>query len=85
MKYTDATERQPQPKFLRMPPSGTTEPTTGLKRGYLYRLAREGKIPTVTLKEKGAKRGVTLIEAESLYRYLEAHMDYGRTGSEHDH
>ncbi len=53
-----------------MPPVGALEPFTGLKRSLLYSLARDGVIRTVCLRRPGALRGVRLIEARSLFAYL---------------
>lgn len=58
------------PEFLRMPPPAGFEPFSGLRRGLLYELLREGKVRSVCLRKPGAQRGVRLIEAASLFGYL---------------
>lgn len=65
------TEARAKPEWLRMPKPGHTCPVTGLSRAYLYRLATDGKIKTVSLRDRGKLRGVRLISYDSLLAYIE--------------
>lgn len=58
-----------------MPLPGKVEPLTGLRRGLLYDLARNGTIRTVLLRRPGAIRGVRLIDTRSLLGYLHGLCD----------
>ncbi len=60
------------PEFLPMPRPG--QYCEGLGRAYLYKLAHEGKIQTVSLRERGKLRGKRLIVAESLRTYLRSQI-----------
>jgi hypothetical protein len=44
---------------------------TGLGRSALYGLVKEGKVRAISVRRPGAKRGVTLVEYDSLISYLE--------------
>jgi hypothetical protein len=57
-------------EFLPMPGPGQVCPYSGLRRGALYALWREGLIETISLRRKGRSRGRRLIVAESLKNYL---------------
>lgn len=63
------------PAFVRMPPPNGACPLTGLKRGALYALAREGKIKTATIRRKGSNRGIRLINVASLLAYVNECQD----------
>ena len=58
------------PEWIRLPRPGETEPRTGLTRGVLTRLATEGKIKAISLRDGGKKRGCRLINLGSLLSYL---------------
>ena len=58
------------PAYVRMPQPGTACPITGLRRGALYELAREGKIKTSTIRRKGSMRGIRLVNVESLLAFV---------------
>jgi hypothetical protein len=60
----------PKPETIRFPRAGGREPFTGLSRGFLYALASEGKIKTISLRERGKARGVRLIVYDSLIDYI---------------
>jgi len=60
-----------RPEFVRMPKPGAVCQWTGLGRSYLYQLANEGKIKTLSLRKRGAARGVRLIRLDSVFEYLE--------------
>lgn len=59
-----------RPEFVRMPKPGSVCPWSGLGRSYLYQLATEGKIKTLSLRKRGASRGVRLIRLDSVLEYL---------------
>jgi hypothetical protein len=61
---------EPKPEFIRFPRNGEREPYTQLTRGFLYKLAVEGKIKTHSLRERGKKFGVRLIVLDSLLDYI---------------
>lgn len=58
------------PEFFPMPSPGQTCPYSGLRRGALYALWKEGLIETVSIRRKGRTRGRRLIVAETLRNYL---------------
>ena len=58
------------PEFTRYPRPGTRCPLTGLSRTSLVELVDAGKVRAVRLRKKGAARGVTLINRQSLLEYL---------------
>jgi hypothetical protein len=57
-------------EFLPMPGPGQICPYSGLRRGALYGLWKDGLIETIALRRKGRSRGRRLIVAESLRNYL---------------
>lgn len=66
-----------RPEFLRLPPVGTADPLTGLRRSLLNSLilptAENGHKPpvrSIVLRKPGRKRGVRLIHFASLLDYL---------------
>jgi hypothetical protein len=60
----------PTPEFVAMPGPGQVCPYSGLKRGMLYQLTKEGLIRTVSLRRKGTTRARRLIVFSSLMAYL---------------
>ena len=58
------------PEWIRLPRPGEAEPRTGLTRGILSRLANEGKIKSISLRDAGKKRGCRLIHLASLLSHL---------------
>lgn len=60
-----------RPEWIRMPRPGQNCPHSGLSRAYLYKLAADGRIKTLALRESGKKRGVRLVSYASLIGYLE--------------
>ena len=58
------------PEFCRLPRPKTRCAITGLSRTSLSELIDEGKVRAVRLRKKGAARGVTLINRQSLLDYL---------------
>jgi hypothetical protein len=59
-----------KPEFVRFPKNGERDPHTGLTRAFLYEAAQDGRIKTISLKARGAKRGVSLIVFDSLMDYI---------------
>jgi len=59
-----------KPEFIRLPRPGATCPFTGLTRSFLYAPASQGKIKTISLRERGKARGVRLISYDSLLGFL---------------
>ena len=59
-----------QPEWIRLPRPGEHEPRTGLTRSVISRLCAEGKVKSITLRERGKLRGVRLVRLESLLGYL---------------
>lgn len=57
-------------EFLPMPGPGQTCPYSGLRRGALYALWRDGEIEAIAVRRKGRARGRRLIVAETLRNYL---------------
>lgn len=62
--------KPPRPEFVRMPTNNRLCPYTGLSRSFLYGLATEGKIRTISLRRRGTMRGVRLIDLDSLLTYI---------------
>ncbi len=63
-------ERQGQlPVWIRSPKFGT-EHFTGFTRSYLYLLASEGKIRSVSIRAPGQVKGVRLFNLQSLLDFV---------------
>lgn len=58
------------PEFIRLPKPGEHCKYSGLTRSVLSRLAAEGKIRAVSLRDRGKLRGCKLINLASLLEYL---------------
>jgi len=58
------------PEFCRLPRPNARCPITGLSRTSLVELVDARKIRAVRLRKKGAARGITLINRQSLIDYL---------------
>ncbi len=63
-----------KPEFLALPRPGAVCPVCGLGRSYLYQLINEGKIQSVSLRERGKTRGKRLIVADSVLAYLRSQI-----------
>ncbi|HEY5298632.1 MAG TPA: hypothetical protein VIK59_11995 [Verrucomicrobiae bacterium] len=61
---------QVAPIFCRLPRPKTRCPLTGLSRTSLVELIDAGKVRAVRLRKKGAARGVTLVNRQSLLDFL---------------
>ncbi|OVE76762.1 hypothetical protein BVX97_00495 [bacterium E08(2017)] len=57
-------------RWIRLPKNGEREYHSGLSRGMLYELIKEGEIRSVSLKKPGHIRGCRLIWLPSLMDYL---------------
>lgn len=62
------------PVWVRAPARGL-EPHTGLSRGRMYALYRDGLVRTASLRPKGAVRGVRLFNLKSLLDYINSCED----------
>jgi len=58
------------PVFIRLPRQGEVCPHSGLSRAFMYQLISEGKIRSISLRDKGKSRGVRLVRYESLMDFL---------------
>ena len=70
-----------QPEFLRLPKSGTRCPVTGLSRSKLNQLILPSElnghrppVRSVSLRKRGAVRGVRLIATDALLAYLRGEL-----------
>ena len=57
-----------KPEWLRIPDAVRLY---GIGRSSLYELIAEGKIKSVCLRQRGSTRGIRLLSADSLSRYIE--------------
>ena len=57
-----------RPEWLRIPDAIKLY---GIGRSSLYELMAEGKIKTALLRQRGSVRGIRLLSADSLSRYIE--------------
>jgi len=62
----------PIPVWIRAPKNGI-ETYTGLTRSYLYQLASQGLIRTVSIREPGKERGCRLFHLASILSFIERH------------
>jgi hypothetical protein len=81
------------PEFLRLPRTGTRCPITGLSRSHLNSLilpceqnGHKPPVKSVSLRRRGALRGVRLIATHALLEYLRREMNpLGLNQAEFDH
>jgi hypothetical protein len=66
----------PIPVWIRAPKSGA-ETYTGLTRSFLYQLAAQGLIRTVSIREPGKERGCRLFYLQSILAFIEKHEQKG--------
>lgn len=59
-----------RPEWLRLPKPGQRCPVSGLCRSYLHTLVRDGKVQTVSIRERGRKTGIRLISYDSLMAFI---------------
>ena len=57
-----------RPEWLRIPDAVKLY---GIGRSSLYELIAEGKIKSVCLRQRGSTRGIRLLSADSLSKYIE--------------
>jgi hypothetical protein len=62
----------PIPVWIRAPKTGA-ETYTGLTRSFLYQLAAQGLIRTVSIREPGKERGCRLFHLQSILSFIERH------------
>lgn len=67
MKRSEKERKYPKPEFLG---AGAMRTTFGLNRNALYTLAADGKIQSVSLRRKGARRGTRLWDCHSVREFL---------------
>jgi hypothetical protein len=60
-----------RPVWVRGPKGGEVEHYSGLGRGKLYQLEKDGLIRTASLKPRGAVRGVKLFLLQGLLDYID--------------
>ena len=60
------------PVWIRAPKSGA-ETYTGLTRSFLYQLAAQGLIRTVSIREPGKERGCRLFHLQSILEFISRH------------
>ena len=72
---TNQTTTVARPEFLRFPRTGERCPVSSLSRPFLYQLAKDGLIKTISLRERNTKRGVSLIVTDSLIDYIKGHVE----------
>jgi hypothetical protein len=65
------TETAPQRvEFFRLPQPGKRDPHFGLSRGWYYKAAALGEIRMVSIRQRGALRGVRLVVYDSVRDYV---------------
>ncbi|RRJ97034.1 hypothetical protein Ga0100231_008130 [Opitutaceae bacterium TAV4] len=71
-----------RPEFLRLPKNGTRCPVTGLSRASMNDLILPTKangyrptVKSVSLRKRGAVRGVRLIPTDEILSYLKAQLE----------
>jgi hypothetical protein len=57
-------------EFFRLPPPGKRDPHFGLSRGWYYKTASLGEIKMVSIRQRGALRGVRLVVYASVVEYI---------------
>ena len=62
----------PIPVWIRAPKAGA-ETYSGLTRSFLYQLASQGLIRTVSIREPGKERGCRLFHLESILEFISRH------------
>lgn len=64
------------PVWVRAPKTGA-ETYTGLTRSFLYQIASQGLIRTVSIREPGKERGCRLFHLQSILAFIEKHEQKG--------
>lgn len=60
------------PVWIRAPKTGA-ETYTGLTRSFLYQIASQGLIRTVSIREPGKERGCRLFHLQSILEFISRH------------
>lgn len=60
----------PRPEFFRLPAPRKRDPFFGLSRGWYYKAAAAGEIKMVSVRQRGALRGVRLVVLDSVLAYI---------------
>lgn len=63
-----------KPEWLRLPDATRA---SGIGRSSLYELVKENKIKSVCLKNRNSTRGIRLINADSLSKFIESFASAG--------
>jgi hypothetical protein len=61
-------------EFFRLPAPGKRDPHFGLSRGWYYKSAELGEIKMVSIRQRGAVRGVRLVVYDSVRDYISRAM-----------
>lgn len=61
----------PQIEFLRLPAPKQRDAIFGLTRQWYYRHAAAGDIRLISLRKRGEVRGVALVDADSVRRFID--------------
>lgn len=79
------------PTAIRLPPAGSTDPLFGLTRSFLNSLILptpdndfSPPVKSYSLRRKGARKGVRLIDVQSLTEFVKAHQDRGHKEGTND-
>lgn len=59
-----------KPEWVRLPKPGVNCPISGLCRSTLYQLCKAESIKSVVLRQRGAARGIRLLNYDSLIAFL---------------
>lgn len=72
------TATMPEPEWIRIPQASAW---CGMCRSSLYQLINEGKVRSVSMRERGTTRGTRLISFPSLKAFLESKATGGEAQS----
>ena len=67
---TGSPKLQELPITFRLPKVGQRDPHFGLSRAWYYAAEADGRINLIRLREKGKKRGTTLVPTEQVLRLI---------------
>ena len=65
------------PEFIEVPKPRQVCPWSGLRRGMIFQLIREGRIRSVCLRQPGRLRGKRLVHLPSVLELLRCNMEGG--------
>jgi hypothetical protein len=63
--------KSPPVEFFRLPRPGERDPHFGLARSWYYQAAAQGEIKLVSLRHRGAIRGVRLVSYDSVLEHIQ--------------